>query len=241
MTVLRSKDNPKVKRWMRLAGDGRFRRQEGRALIEGPHLVEAGVKFLKTLIVAEGEEHLAPRSGMAPVVLSRSVFNAIVDTETPQGIAAEIEIPKAGPEVGDSIYLEGIQDAGNVGAIIRSAAAFGIRTVYVGKGTADPWSPKVLRAGSGGHFQLALLEGAPQGLRLACTVVKGGQPLDKADLAGPLCWVFGSEGKGVSPEIQREAALRVTIPHQSQTESLNVAAAAAVCLYAAFSRRAARS
>jgi len=234
MTILRSRDNPKVKRWVRLASDGRFRKKEGRALVEGPHLVEAARDRIKTLIVAEGE--FAPANAM---VLSRSVFDAVVDSDTPQGIAAEVEIPEAVPQPGDSVYLEGIQDAGNVGTILRSAAAFGIRTVFLDRKCADPWSPKVLRAGAGAHFQVSLVEGEPPaGVRLACTVVKGGAPLNQADLSGPLCWVFGNEGKGVSSELQRKAAVRVTIPIEPGTESLNVAAAAAICLYA--SRRGSR-
>lgn len=247
MTVLRSRDNPKVKRWMRLATDGRFRKQEGRALIEGPHLVEAGFDRIQHLLLPEGEltgeiRALAGRFRGEIVILSKGVFQSIVDTETPQAIAAEIDIPQAVPGKGDSVYLEGIQDTGNVGAILRSAAAFGIKTVYIGKDTADPWSPKVLRAGAGGHFQVGLLqENPPQGTRFACTMVKGGTPLQRADLSPPLCWVFGSEGKGVSPEMQRKAALRVTIPIEVGTESLNVAASAAICLHEAFSRRAGRS
>ena len=237
MTVLRSRDNPKVKRWMRLASDGRFRKKERRALVEGPHLVEAALGRIKAMLVVEemtGEiQNLIHRSGVAPTVLSDAVFRAIVDAETPQGIAAEIEIPDNAPGRGDCVYLEGVQDAGNVGAILRSAAAFGIRNIFVGKNSADPWSPKALRAGAGGHFHLSLLSGEPpEGMRLVCTVARGGTPLEKADLTGPLCWVFGSEGRGVSPEVLRKSALNVNIPAESGTESLNVAAAAAICLYA---------
>jgi TrmH family RNA methyltransferase len=244
MTVLRSKDNPKVKRWMRLATDGRFRRKEGCALVEGPHLVEAGFDRIKNLLLMEGEltgeiRSLAGRFAGVPIILPKTIFRSLVDTDTPQSIAAEIEIPQPGPQAGDSVYLEGIQDAGNVGAILRSAAAFGIKTVYVGKDTADPWSPKVLRAGAGGHFLLSIVAGEPpDGTRLACTVVKGGTALGDANLSGLLCWVFGSEGKGVSAEVQRKAALRITIPIARGTESLNVAATAAICLHEAFSRRA---
>jgi TrmH family RNA methyltransferase len=237
MSVLRSRDNPRVKRWMRLATDGRFRRQERRALIEGPRLVEAARGHIRTLLVVEGEK---PPAGGA-VILSRAVFNAIVDTESPQGIAAEVEIPEAVPGKGDSVFLEGVQDAGNVGTILRTAAAFGVGTIYYDSKCADPWSPKVLRAGAGGHFQLGLVPGFPDGARLACTVAKGGISLEKADLAGPLCWVFGSEGRGVSAELLRKAQLKLTIPIAPGIESLNVAAAAAICLHEAFSRRAAGS
>ena len=90
----------------------------------------------------------------------------------------------------------------------------------------------------GGHFQLSIVEKSPpDGIRLICTVPEKGVLLEKADLATPLCWVFGSEGKGVSPEVQLKAVLRVTIPTGPGTESLNVAAAAAICLYEAYRRR----
>jgi TrmH family RNA methyltransferase len=243
MTVLRSRDNPKVKRWMRLATDGRFRRKEGCALVEGPHLVEAGFDRIKNLLLMEGEltgeiRSLAGRYAGVPIVLPKNIFRSLVDTDTPQSIAAEIEIPQPGPQSGNSVYLEGIQDAGNVGGIFRTAAAFGVKNLYYDSRCADPWSPKVLRAGAGGHFQLSLIAGEPpEGTRLACTVVKGGTALNDADLSGPLCWVFGSEGKGVSAEVQRKAALRVTIPIERGTESLNVSAAAAICLYAASRKR----
>jgi TrmH family RNA methyltransferase len=90
----------------------------------------------------------------------------------------------------------------------------------------------------GGHFQLSIVEGnPPEGKRLVCTVAKRGISLKQADLSGSLCWVFGSEGKGVSAEVQRKAVVRVTIPIEPGTESLNVAAAAAICLHEAYSRR----
>lgn len=245
MTTLRSRDNPKVKRWARLARDGRYRRKEGRAMIEGPHLVAAALQQkieIVALLVVEDElanPEIRALAGNSPTLLSKSLFRSIVDAENPPGIAAEIRISAGIPdEMADSVFLEGVQDAGNVGAIIRSAAAFGIKTVYLDKNCADPWSPKVLRAAMGGHFELAIVEGnPPEGKRLICTVVKGGTSLKEADLADPLCWVFGSEGKGVSQEMQRQAAVRVTIPTEPGTESLNVAAAAAICLYEAYNRR----
>ena len=152
------------------------------------------------------------------------------------------------PELeGDSpaVFLEGIQDAGNVGAIIRSAAAFGIRLVVLDRQCADPWSPKVLRAGMGGHFSIAVrqvddLRAAASGTRLICTVVKGGRALREVDLSGRFGWAFGGEGSGLSKELLDLAAERLTIP-MAAGESLNVAAAAAVCFYEGFSRPAAGS
>lgn len=245
MTLLRSRDNPKVKRWSRLARDGRFRRKEGRTLIEGAHLVAAYLQHDKPIALLATERGLANSEIKAllkdanPVVLTESVFRSIVDVETPQGIAAEIRIPEPQEREGERVYLEGVQDAGNVGAIIRSAAAFGIRTLCVDGDCADPWSPKVLRAGMGGHFALSIRQGEPGEFtgKLVCTVVKDGTALNSADLSGRIAWVFGSEGKGVSPEVQRRASVRVTIPIVPGTESLNVAAAAAICLCEAYRRR----
>jgi RNA methyltransferase, TrmH family len=135
-----------------------------------------------------------------------------------------------------------VQDAGNVGAIIRSAAAFGAGALVVDRQCADPWSPKVLRAGMGGHFAIGIRQVADLGAAIAafegrtiCTVVHGGRPLRDADLSGRIAWAFGAEGAGLSAGILSKAGERVTIS-MAGGESLNVAAAAAICLYEAFSR-----
>lgn len=236
-----------MKRWARLAREASFRRAEGRALLEGPHLLAAalagGAKLLAVLATEEslaGKEisGLVKQAGREPVLLSLSAFRAIAEADTPQGIAAEIEIPKPRLVKGDCVFLQGIQDPGNVGAILRSAAALGAAAAVLDRACADPWSPKVLRAAMGGHFALSLqqvadLEDALGGFagKLVCTVARDGLALDEADLAGRIGWIFGSEGAGVRPALQARAALRVTIPVSGGTESLNVAAAAAICLY----------
>jgi RNA methyltransferase, TrmH family len=240
--LIRSRSNPQVKRWARLMRDGRLRRTEGRALIEGPHLLAAALAAGLTPVAVLATEAALTEPEIArlsPIVLSDSVLRSIMDVETPQGIAAEIAIPRPQEREGDRVYLEGVQDAGNVGAIIRSAAAFGIKTLCFDRDCADPWSPKVLRAGMGGHFALSIQRGDAREFsgKLVCTVVKEGTALSSADLSGRIAWVFGSEGKGVSPEVQRRAAVRVTIPIEPGTESLNVAAAAAICLYEAYRRQ----
>jgi TrmH family RNA methyltransferase len=251
--MISSRDNPRVKRWMKLAQDARFRKRERRALVEGPHLVtallDARLAPLELLVSEEkiGDpeiQKLIKRAGIAPQELSQSVFKAIADTETPQGIAAEIEIPDSKEaSKGNCVFLEGIQDAGNVGAIIRSAAAFGIASIVLDRACADPWSPKALRAGMGGHFGLTIA--ASDDLspllstfsgKLLCTVPKEGTALKDADLSGRLGWVLGSEGKGISAQALQEADVKITIPTAPGTESLNVAATAAICLYEAFSR-----
>jgi TrmH family RNA methyltransferase len=244
MTVLTSKENPKVKHWAKLASDARYRKSEGRALLEGPHLVaawrQAGMKSLAIIVTEQALEkkEISDLAGMTPVIVSEGVFGAIVEADHPPGIAAEIEIPKAKAREGsDVVFLEGVQDPGNVGAIIRSAAAFGMGEVVLDQACADAWSPRALRAGMGGHFALAIrqvtrLDVAGFDGTLLCTVVKGGTPLRETKLKGRLGWIFGGEGRGISPALEKQARLKITIPIAPGTESLNVAAAAAICFYA---------
>jgi len=252
--VLTSRDNARVKRWARLAAESKFRRNERRTLIEGPHLLAAllgqGMKPVAVIVTEEAleKEEVRTLAGDSPVLVSKGVFRSIVDAENPPGIAAEIAIPKRNQRGDAQVFLEGVQDPSNVGAIIRSAAAFGIGRIVLDAACADPWSPKALRAGMGGHFSLRIddtkafadelksFEGT-----LVCTVPKGGISLRKLSSEKPLGWIFGAEGKGVSPQAAHHANIRVTIPMSSGTESLNVAAAAAICLYEAFSRPAAGS
>jgi RNA methyltransferase, TrmH family len=253
MNVLRSRDNARVKRWAKLVRDGKFRRQQGRALLEGPHLLssllEHGLRPLAILATEQGLQDpeiatLIARAELEPVLLAEAVFRAIVDSQTPQGLAAEIALPDRSTAAGGTtVFLEGIQDAGNVGTIIRSAAAFGAAAVVLDAACADPWSPKTLRAGMGGHFAIPIVQvGALAAAldaftgKLLCTVAHGGTNLRSAQLSGPIGWLFGSEGSGVSRALQERAAVRVTIPAAPGTESLNVAAAAAICLYEGFSR-----
>lgn len=240
---LTSRDNPKVKHWTKLASDARYRRSKGRALIEGPHIVQAAVQAgleVHAFLVSDKARPEIARLAAEPITLSDRIFAGIVDAETPQGIAAEISIPSEGSADGDTVFLEGVQDPGNVGAIIRSAAAFGIKTVVLDSACADPWSPKALRAGMGGHFRVAIEAAFDERLKafkgtLACTVVRGGSPL--RDIPSPVGWIFGGEGQGVSEAVARLAKLKVTIPMAPGSDSLNVAAAAAICLYEGARRR----
>lgn len=241
--MITSRDNPRVKRWARLVQDPRLRRKERRAIVEGPHLVA----LAEPLVLLASESGLKRKeiqdllAGREAIVLADKVFRAITDAESPQGVAAEIEIPEPGPVVAPAVFLEGVQDPGNVGTILRSAAAFGVRAVVLDRACADPWSPKVLRAGMGAHFSLQIhqahsLETHLQSFkgRVLCAVASGGVNLAQTDLSGPIGWLFGSEGGGVSASARKMAAGEVTIPMAYGTESVNVAAAAAICFYAVF-------
>jgi RNA methyltransferase, TrmH family len=247
--VLTSRDNSRVRHWKKLAEDSRYRRTEKRALIEGAHLLAAalqsGARPATILATEEGLARaeiaeLVARSGLRPVLLGRGVFGEIVDADTPAGVAAEIPIPAAARVGGSTVFLEGVQDPGNVGAILRSAAAFGVRRIVLDRACADPWSPKALRAGMGGHFVLAVQEtrDLPAEIEafegtVACAVTRGGVALRKATLTGAVAWIFGAEGRGLSEDAMRCCDLQVTIPIAEGSESLNVAAAAAICLYEA--------
>jgi TrmH family RNA methyltransferase len=248
--VLRSRDNPRVRRWRRLQRDARLRRTERRALLEGAHLLAAllergGVPLALIATEASLEDAeiaaLVRRTGIAPVFLSERVFRSVSDTETPTGLAAEIEIrcdeidPAASP---GCAFLEGVQDAGNVGAILRSAAAFGVADVVLDGKCADPWSPKVLRAAMGAHFGLRIAQHPDLAEAVArfagttvCAVPATGVVLASIDLRGRVGWIFGAEGRGVSAALAMRATLRASIPMAPGAESLNVGAAAAICFY----------
>jgi TrmH family RNA methyltransferase len=250
MSALRSRDNPRVRRWHALTHDAATRRQERSVLLEGPHLVaaclDAGVRP-KALLVSESGggkaeiAHLLRRAAQAPVTLADALFRWVADAATPAGLAAEIDLPHGASELGNAqhaVFLDAVQDAGNVGAILRSAAAFGVDTAILGKGCADAWSPKVLRAAMGGHFGLRIAEAAnlPEVLggfkgRLVCAATSGGAAPATVDLRGPVGWILGSEGQGVSAEVAKHASLKLSVPLAPGAESLNVAAAAAVLLY----------
>ena len=250
MKVLRSRKNPRVRRWQKLVRDGRVRRREARAIIEGPHLVEAYRERygapIDLLVSEHGLKHdeiagIVARSGIAPVILSDPLFCSIADTETPVGIGAEIAIPDSGTDLARSpacLFLEGIQDMGNIGTILRSAAAFGVLDVVLARGCADPWAPKALRAAMGAHFSLRVLQTEDLAASLErfagqtiCTTPHGGTALDMLDLRGRIGWIFGREGRGVSDSIAARSTLSARIPMETATESLNVAAAVAICLY----------
>lgn len=248
MAVLRSRDNPRLKRWQRLATDARARRKEGCAIIEGPHLLESWRRHrgepLCVLLAESAVEGDAPPDC---IVLSDAAMRAIADVRTPQGIAAEVAIPRHDTPLSEAVacvFLDAIQDAGNVGAILRSACAFGALDVVMGPGCADAWSPKVLRAAAGAHALLRIRDSGDLGSdieafggRVYWTSPRGGTSLADADLAGRTGWIFGAEGQGVSAALARRATGAVTIPMPGETESLNVAAAAAICLYEQARRR----
>lgn len=254
MKLIQSRDNAFFKQLKRLAESGRERRKAGQTLLDGVHLVEAYEKAigpLETLVVAEsalaGGEVATYVAGREIVVLADTLMRDLGLVDTPSGLLAVVAIPKANATVGleqDAILLDGVQDPGNVGTLLRTAAAAGVRQALLSPGCAAAWSPKVVRAGQGAHFVLSIHEGADlaafmtnyQGTS-AVTCLVGAESLYAARLEGPIAWVFGAEGKGVSPELTAAADMRLCIPMPGVMESLNVAAAAAICLFELVRRR----
>ncbi len=254
MKLIQSRANPFFKELKRLAESGRERHRSGRTLLDGLHLVEAYETALgpvETLVVAElalaGGEIAAYVEGRDLVLLADSLMRDLGLVDTPSGLLGVAFTPKSTVAVNpekDAILLDGVQDPGNVGALLRTAAAAGVTQVLLSPGCASAWSPKVLRAGQGAHFGVAIHEEADIAGFMATyrgttavTCLEGATSLYEASWQGPLAWVFGAEGQGVRPELIGAARLKIRIPMPGAVESLNVGAAAAVCLFEALRRR----
>ncbi len=254
MKLIQSRDNAFFKSLKRLAESGRERRKTGQTLLDGVHLVEAYEAvfgFVETLVVTEsalnGGEIAAFVENRETVVLADSLMRDLALVDTPSGLLAVVKMPSASVTVNrenDAILLDNVQDPGNVGTLLRTAAAAGIKQALLSPGCATAWSPKVLRAGQGAHFALAIHEDIDlagfmaeyQGTT-AVTTLDNATSLYEARWDGPLAWVFGAEGQGVRPELLAAARLRIRIPMPGAVESLNVAAAAAICLFEALRRK----
>jgi RNA methyltransferase, TrmH family len=247
-----SRDNPLVKRLKALGGAPRERRALGQTLLDGPHLLQAALDHgvpLVEVVVAEGaaaqpeiQGLLARCPGLPAWCLPDALFAQVSPVDSPSGLLAVMALPEPPPPTPlrqSLVVLDQVQDSGNLGTILRSAAAAGVGTALLTPGCAQAWSPRVLRAGMGAHFQLEIREQASPasalagypGAIVATGLGAGAVPLFEVDLRGPVAWLFGSEGQGLSPEVAALATRSVTIPLAPGTESLNVAAAAAVCLF----------
>ena len=244
-----SKDNPLLQRLRRLARDPAGYRKGGELWLEGEHLCSAlqqrGQQPAQAVISAAAWDQPALRAlaQWAPRVLRvpDALFDGLSALPSPARIGYLLPVPAApaiDPQAA-SVVLDRLQDAGNVGSILRSAAAFGVGQVLALQGTAALWSPKVLRAGMGAHFGLRLVEGlqpddlAALQVPLVGTSLATDHLLHRATLPWPCAWVLGHEGQGVSAALLARCALQVRIPQPGGEESLNVAAAAAVCFYEA--------
>jgi RNA methyltransferase, TrmH family len=251
MKAITSRDNALFKRLKALSSSTQQQRKTGQAVLEGLHLASAYLDAVGQplhCVVTEAALHHAETQLIVArvdaerrVLLGDALFTQISTLVNGIGVALLVDAPKpALPKRIETtcIVLDGVQDAGNVGSILRSAAAAGIEDVYCAPGTAHAWSSKVLRAGMGAHFLLRIHEhvGAAEliprlDVPVAITDSHSATALYDCDLTGPLAWVFGNEGAGVSDDWRAAVTHRVTIPQPGGMDSLNVAAAAAVCLF----------
>jgi TrmH family RNA methyltransferase len=260
MKTITSRDNALFKQIKALAHTARERRKAGLALIEGTHLVACALDarvLPHTLVLSETAlanpeaAALAAQCGTSErVTFSDALFAEVSTFETPSGILALIEPPAPEPvahDVSACLLIEDIQDPGNVGSILRSAAAAGVRHVLLSKHCAFAWAPKVLRAGQGAHFLLNIVDSADlaafahdfEGTVLAL-VPRAASSIYEQDMRQSVAIMAGNEGAGLSPQLLSAAHRSVAIPMPGKTESLNAAAAAAICLFEMVRQRGAR-
>lgn len=247
VTLIQSRDNSFVKDLRKLSHDNAAYRKQGRVWLEGDHLCRAALARGLRPAVAVFAESFWPQAPAEwaeaagkVVVLADALFADISGLESPARMGYLLEwqpgqVPHAGVA---TVVLDRVQDAGNVGSILRSAAAFGFVQVVALKGTAALWSQKVLRAGMGAHFGLHLVESmedsALQALQVPLIVTSShqGALIQHTQLPWPCAWAMGHEGQGVGEAVEALATLQVRIGQPGGEESLNVAAAAAICLHA---------
>jgi RNA methyltransferase, TrmH family len=254
-THITSRDNPLLKELRKLSSEPTAYRKTGRVWLEGDHLCSAALLRGIQPSIAVFSESFMPLAGVFTtlaaiknrvkiVVISDKLWQDISGLESPAKMGFVVDLPNSvqiTPNVA-TVILDRVQDAGNVGSILRSAAAFGFKQVIALTGTAALWSPKVLRAGMGAHFGLQLVESASLEdlavltVPLAVTSSHQGDFLQNLmqykQLPHPCAWVMGHEGQGVRAELLQQASVSVRIGQPGGEESLNVAAAAAICLHA---------
>ncbi|MCY4112471.1 MAG: RNA methyltransferase [Chloroflexi bacterium] len=257
--LIRSARNPAVAH-VRLLQRGSTRRRAGHTVVEGPKLVaealRAGV-IVSVLCTAEPSPAAAAvadeaaAQGLSVRRCTDGIFDAVADTETPQGVLAVIATPDPPPVSGPALLLvvDGVQDPGNVGAMVRSAAAAGATGVVCAPGTADAYSPKAMRAGAGGQFRVPIrkaaepadLESLADDVDIYAAVTDADLTYHDIDLTRPCGLIVGAESAGVSPAWRAASRATVRVPMHAEVESLNAAAAAAVILFEAARQRVAAS
>ncbi len=249
--AIESRQNALVKELRRLADNKRARLDAGLVVCEGDHLLrtmlDVGVRpaivaVASRALMSDSLQALLAQCQDARIVsIADAVFDQIAPADSPVGVLAlaPLPTPSVSPDGdGDTLVLEAVQDPGNVGSLIRTAVAAGIQQIVLSPGCADVWSPRCLRAAQGAQWlariypdadPIAFLQNYPGDI--AATVLANGQSLYEQSLTKPVAWLFGNEGQGLSKTLAKCATHRVTIPMPGRMESLNVNAAAAVCLF----------
>lgn len=261
MERLSSRQNAHLKLAHKLAESARERSKAGKLLLDGTRLVRAyveqfGFDDVLLLVSEAGARHdeigklseaARPRS---VYLLADDLFAEITQVETPEGVTAIAPIPCVAGRPKDDfrVLIDGVQDPGNLGGLLRTAAAAGATSAHLTKGCADAWSPKSLRGGMGAQFVLPVRERVDLTTALAgfrgqviATSPHASESIHDVDLTGPVALIFGSEGRGLGEEGQALATRLVHIPMAGKIESLNVAASAAVCCFERLRQMSAKS
>lgn len=259
MKTVSSRENAAFKAVAKLAASASERRKRGLTVLDGAHLVGAFLDAshaIETVVVSrsalerdEVARIVARVPPAAVVVVADKVFESVSTVDSATGILAAVPAPRgtAIPPTADLVLLlEGVQDPGNVGTLLRSAAAAGSRHVGLAPGCAFAWSLKAVRAGMGAHFVLNLVEdfdlaGWLAAYRGTSVALAGGagRPIYELDLRGPVAIVVGSEGAGLSAAVRAKASVAACIPMPGRAESLNAAVAGSLGLFEALRQRAA--
>lgn len=245
--LIGSRSNPQWQELRRLAQQPSAYRQQRRVWLEGEHLCSEAARrgeSIELSVIGESAWSDSPLRALAEaapevLVLPDALLGALSTMDSAPPLAMVLPWPGelAMDPGAPSVVLDRLQDAGNVGTIIRSAAAFGFVQVLALKGCAALWSPKVMRAGMGAHFALRLIESletddlAVLEVPLLATSSHADQGVDSTALPWPCAWALGHEGQGLSSEVTRRCTMALRIPQPGGLESLNVAAAASICLY----------
>ena len=255
MKLIQSRDNPFFKELVKLGSSARQRGKAGVTLLDGAHLLaaylDAGHQPRHILVNAaalQDDEIAALLANLRDVSITQlhdKLFAELSELKTPTGILALIDlVPPSVSACRFALLLEDIQDPGNLGSMLRSAAAAGCDAVFLSPGCADAWSPRVLRAAMGGHFCLNIHEqqdlprvAAEFAGKLLATTLQATRSLYECDLIGNVAFMMGNEGAGLSEELLALATHAVTIPMPGGVESLNAAAATAICLFEAVRQR----
>ncbi len=258
---IQSEANAKFKRWKKLFETTRAIKKEGATLAEGAHLaqvcLERGVK-VSAIIIRDMDDFTdetlnlikaLDKKGVPAYLLDARLYDEISPVEHGCGLMVEIpvaEVARPDQKAVDVLYLDGVQDPGNIGTLIRSAVAAGVTHIAASKNSAHFWSPKALRAGMGAHFAATLIDNVDaQELkslfkaRILAADARGGSDLYATQQwhQGNVIWMMGAEGPGLSDKALEVADQRLYIPIEKDCESLNVAAAAAICLFELRRRR----
>jgi TrmH family RNA methyltransferase len=251
--AISSRDNPLYKELKLLATSSQARRRAGRTLLDGVHLCETYLHKMgcPPLCVVSEEAlshaeaaHIAQQCADGParcIVLPESLFRALSQVEHGVDLLFVVDtpdVPVASRLQQSAVLIDGVQDPGNFGSIVRSAAAAGIAEIYCGPGTTFAWAPKVMRAGMGAHFFLEIFENVDlqalvraSAIPVIATSSHAEKRIYDLDLTQPVAWLFGHEGQGVAEHLLTLSTHQVTIPHLGAIESLNVAASSAVCFF----------